>query len=57
MRDQESELDTYDPKSGAKFYAVDTGNAYVGDGSEWSQVPVATHNHQQLAVGDSSDSR
>lgn len=53
VRDQESERDTYQPKTGAKFYAVDTGNVYVGNGSEWTQVPVADHDHQQLAVGDS----
>jgi len=53
LRGRESELDNYEPKSGAKFYAVDTGNAYVGTGTAWSQVPVASHDHQQLAVDDS----
>ena len=53
IRAQESELDDYEPKADAKFHATDTGNVYVGDGSEWSPVPVASHDHQQLSVGDS----
>lgn len=39
IRDSGSNLDSYTPKSGAKFLATDTGNAYVGDGSSWNQLP------------------
>lgn len=53
IRAPETELDAYTPKAGAKFYAVDTGTTYVGDGTEWSRVPVGSHDHNQLAVADS----
>jgi len=53
VRDQESQLDTYEPRSGAKFVAIDTGNIYLADGEEWSLAPIQSHDHDQLAVEDS----
>lgn len=47
IRDQESQLDSYQPKEGAKFFAVDTGHTFVGDGSSWSRTPTST-----LSVND-----
>jgi len=38
VRDVESSLDDYSPKSGAKFFAVDTGGVFIGDGSTWNFV-------------------
>lgn len=35
LRDVESALSEYDPKSGAKFLATDTGRVFLGDGEEW----------------------
>jgi len=40
VRDSDDNLDQYTPKSGAKFFATDTGNVYVGDGNGWNPVPV-----------------
>lgn len=39
VRDVESQLNNYAPKNGAKFFATDTGAVYVGNGSEWTEVP------------------
>jgi len=38
LRDVESNLQNYSPKSGAKFVATDTENRYIGDGSTWNKV-------------------
>lgn len=45
VRDIESELGTYRPKNGAKFFATDTGAVYIGDGTEWHRAPTAAHDH------------
>jgi len=42
IRDVESALDSYQPKEGAKFLSTDTGNVYIGDGSEWLDLPAPT---------------
>lgn len=39
VRDLESQLSSYTPKDGAKFFAIDTGALFVGDGSAWTEVP------------------
>lgn len=36
IRDVEANKDNYEPKSGAKFFATDTGSIYRGDGSSWT---------------------
>lgn len=38
IRDSEANLSQYDPKSGAKYFATDTRNVFVGDGQQWRQV-------------------
>lgn len=42
IRDQESQLDAYTAKEGAKFFALDTGTVYVGDGDSWTRAPRET---------------
>jgi len=48
IRDTESELESYTPKDGAKFFALDTGSVYVGDGDAWTPAPL-----DSLAVEES----
>jgi hypothetical protein len=38
IRDEESNLDDYEPKSGAKFLATDSGAVLIGDGSSWNEI-------------------
>jgi hypothetical protein len=42
IRAQASERSDYQPKQGAKFLATDTGRRFVGDGSEWVEIPYPT---------------
>jgi hypothetical protein len=35
IRDNNSNLESYEPTEKSKFLAIDTGDMYVGDGSEW----------------------
>lgn len=44
IRDTESNLDAYEPKLGAKFFATDTESVFVGDGTGWSKVDSAGRN-------------
>jgi len=41
-RDEEANIDQYDPVAGAKFFATDSGAIYSGDGSAWTLVGYAT---------------
>jgi len=41
-RDEEANMDQYDPATGAKFFATDSGGIYSGDGSDWTLVGYAT---------------
>lgn len=34
-RGDADDRDDYTPRSGAKFFALDTGDLYIGDGSSW----------------------
>lgn len=38
IRDAETNISTYTPKDGAKFFATDTGTIYLGDGNQWNIV-------------------
>lgn len=38
IRDLESNMSSYDPASGSKFFATDTGATYSGDGTKWNLV-------------------
>ena len=42
LRDEESNIDQYDPVAGAKFFATDSGAIYSGDGADWTLVGYAT---------------
>ena len=42
LRDEEANVDQYDPVDGAKFFATDSGAIYSGDGSAWTLVGYAT---------------
>jgi len=42
IRDREDARDSYQPKDGAKFFAVDTGAVFLGDGDQWSTAPQAS---------------
>jgi len=42
IRDEESNIDQYEPAAGAKFFATDSGAIYSGDGSDWTLVGYAT---------------
>lgn len=44
IRDAEENLAQYTPKEGAKFLATDTGVRYLGDGSQWGEMPPHTPN-------------
>ncbi|WP_155118173.1 hypothetical protein [Halorubrum sp. T3] len=46
VRDREENIGEYEPKDGAKFYAVDTGASYYGDGSSWNG-PIAVKTREQ----------
>ena len=39
IRDAEANLNQYSPKSGAKFFATDTGKRFLGDGEAWIEAP------------------
>ena len=55
VRDEAENRADYAPKNGAKFFATDTGAVYVGDGSEWTEVPTrvprSTTDPADAAVG------
>lgn len=50
VRDEETQLDDYTPRNGAKFFATDTGAVYIGTGDEWIEVPL----HVQSRTSDPS---
>ena len=41
IRDVEANRSEYDPVSGGKFFAIDSGAMYTGDGESWSLVGYA----------------
>lgn len=50
IRDQKSALGNYKPKDGAKFLATDTGDIYLGDGSNWNAVGSISGDETETAV-------
>jgi len=38
IRDTDGNRGSYEAKQGAKFLATDTGNVYLGDGSNWQRL-------------------
>lgn len=59
IRDSDSNRDGYDPADGAKFLATDTGDVYIGDGSQWTQIgtvaPADTSDSTSSSSGEVSD--
>ncbi len=41
VRDREANRTDYVAKAGAKFFATDTGAAYIGDGSSWNKLAAS----------------
>jgi len=41
LRDEEANLNDYDPTEGAKFLATDTEAVYLGDGSDWNELQTS----------------
>ncbi|GAB7095726.1 hypothetical protein JCM30237_28800 [Halolamina litorea] len=44
VRDREANRGDYVAKAGAKFFATDTGAAYIGDGSNWNRLATTGEN-------------
>ena len=52
IRDAEGNLGDYEPKQGAKFLATDTGDVYLGDGTDWQSLGSITN----VTVGSTAPS-
>lgn len=52
IRDHDGNRADYAPKAGAKFFAVDTGDIYYGDGSEWRHVGTVANVAGDVYVQD-----
>lgn len=44
IRDAAQNRSEYEPKQGAKFLATDSGERFIGDGSEWTKLPYPSTN-------------
>lgn len=44
IRDEEALVWEYAPRSGAKFFATDTGAVYLGDGDDWQRLDQSGRN-------------
>lgn len=62
IRDTGANKLQYVPKAGAKYYAVDTGAVYLGDGSSWNKISSSGKNPrfesleaQSATIGDVKD--
>ncbi len=53
VRDLEGNSGDYQPKSGTKFFATDSGKVFVGDGSSWT--PVLTTGLRPTLMGINPD--
>ncbi|MFC6716054.1 polysaccharide lyase [Natrialbaceae archaeon GCM10025810] len=49
IRDEEANRSEYTPHDGAKFFAVDTGAYYLGDGSSWQKLSIPQEIADRLA--------
>lgn len=47
IRDERSTLHDYEPKQGSKFLATDTGEVFVGDGSNWRSLGTLSNESSQ----------
>jgi hypothetical protein len=55
IRDARSNLENYDPNDGSKFLATDTGDVYLGDGSEWNQIGTVAPAETSTATGSGGE--
>lgn len=57
IRDVRSKRDNYDSADGRKFLATDTGDVFLGDGSEWNQIGTVApaENTTTTSGGEVSD--
>ncbi|GGK71229.1 hypothetical protein [Haloarcula sebkhae] len=52
LRDAESNISQYEPKTGAKFLATDTGTVYIGDGSNWNRIGSLSASDSSVSEAD-----
>ncbi|AEM59473.1 hypothetical protein HISP_19875 (plasmid) [Haloarcula hispanica N601] len=52
LRDAESNISQYEPKTGSKFLATDTGTVYIGDGSNWNRVGSLSASDDSVSEAD-----
>jgi len=50
VRDQATSREQYEPKQGAKFFAIDTGVSYLGTGTDWQRIPTPTSSDGSLST-------
>jgi hypothetical protein len=55
VRDVESAMDTFQPKAGAKFLAIDTGRRFIGDGDKWNELPYPQEERYLLVEATPGD--
>ncbi|MFB6163662.1 MAG: hypothetical protein ABEJ31_00725 [Haloarculaceae archaeon] len=55
IRDTDGNKGNYDAKQGAKFFATDTEDVYLGDGSSWQPVESAGKNPSYESLSGTSD--
>lgn len=53
IRDTSGNLGSYEPLQGAKFLATDSGQCYIGDGTNWVPLNVG-HNGQTVIISNES---
>jgi len=51
IRDTDASRSDYQPKTGAKFLATDTGDVYLGDGSNWQHIGTISRLDGNIYVG------
>ncbi|QSG11332.1 Uncharacterized protein HSBGL_0902 [Halapricum desulfuricans] len=52
IRDENENRSNYEPKQGAKYLATDTGDVYLGDGTDWQSLGSITN----VTVGSTAPS-
>jgi hypothetical protein len=55
IRDTDANKSTYTPKDGAKYIATDTGDVYLGDGSNWTHFGVIDSGETATTATKSGD--
>lgn len=55
IRGKNNERSSYTPKSGAKYLATDTGDIYLGDGTDWTHFGNVANNESTARLSNSVD--